>query len=298
MNFYQKFPEFDWKYYIEIYPDLQYAKINTEKKAIHHYLKFGIKENRKTHRINIKNNIEPISFTNFINLAKQVYVSEGLIMFKKRLKKKFYLNDYYNLNTPSFFFGCYTTKDLETINNHNNLKIVIWGGEDCNSKHKHSKDTLNQIKNINNIIHLSISKNIYNSLKKENILSVLINFNLVDNSIFYPLNKNELGRSIFIFNGQKKGREHIYGEKYYKKVINKLPKYEFIFSNQLNSEWKEMPNIYKQCFIMLRLTNHDGNANSVQECEAMNIPVIHNQSDYGLKWKNVKDIINHINNNK
>ena len=48
---------------------------------------------------------------------------------------------------------------------------------------------------------------------------------------------------------------------------------------------------------MLRLTSHDGNANSVQECEAMNIPVIHNQSDYGLKWKNVKDIINHINKN-
>ena len=27
----------------------------------------------------------------------------------------------------------------------------------------------------------------------------------------------------------------------------------------------------------------------------MNIPVIHNQSDYGLKWKNVDDIIEHIN---
>jgi len=55
-----------------------------------------------------------------------------------------------------------------------------------------------------------------------------------------------------------------------------------------------MPNIYKQCFIMLRLTSHDGNANSVQECEAMNIPVIHNQSDYGLKWESVDDIINYI----
>ena len=91
MNFYQKYPNFDWKYYIEIYSDLQNAKINTEKKAIHHYLKFGIKENRKTHKINIKNTIEPVSITNFINLSKQIYVSEGLIMFKKRLKKNFIL---------------------------------------------------------------------------------------------------------------------------------------------------------------------------------------------------------------
>ena len=53
---------------------------------------------------------------------------------------------------------------------------------------------------------------------------------------------------------------------------------------------------YKQCFIGLRLTNHDGNANSVQECEAMDIPVIHNQSDYGLKWGNIDDIIRHIKN--
>ena len=55
-----------------------------------------------------------------------------------------------------------------------------------------------------------------------------------------------------------------------------------------------MPEIYKQCFIMLRLTEHDGNANSIQECNSMMIPVIHNQSDYGLKWKTVDDIIHHI----
>jgi hypothetical protein len=42
---------------------------------------------------------------------------------------------------------------------------------------------------------------------------------------------------------------------------------------------------------MLRLTDHDGNANSVQECEAMKIPVIHNQSEYGIKWKTVDDIV-------
>ena len=33
---------------------------------------------------------------------------------------------------------------------------------------------------------------------------------------------------------------------------------------------------------------------SVQECQAMNIPVVHNQSDYGFKWNSVNDIIKHI----
>ncbi len=55
-----------------------------------------------------------------------------------------------------------------------------------------------------------------------------------------------------------------------------------------------MPFVYEQCFVALRLTHHDGNANMVQECKAMNIPVIHNHSDYGLKWNNENDIIKHI----
>ena len=55
-----------------------------------------------------------------------------------------------------------------------------------------------------------------------------------------------------------------------------------------------MPSIYAQCFIGLRLTANDGNANTVQEMEAMRIPVVHNFSNYGLKWKNVDDIIKHI----
>ena len=52
-----------------------------------------------------------------------------------------------------------------------------------------------------------------------------------------------------------------------------------------------MPEIYAKCKIGLRLTSEDGNANTVQEFKDMNIPIVHNQSDYGLKWKTVDDII-------
>ena len=56
-----------------------------------------------------------------------------------------------------------------------------------------------------------------------------------------------------------------------------------------------MPSIYSQCFIGLRLTNKDGNANTAQEMNAMNIPIIHNHSSFGLKWNNLNDIIYHVN---
>ena len=54
-----------------------------------------------------------------------------------------------------------------------------------------------------------------------------------------------------------------------------------------------MPEIYSKCFIGLRLTEHDGNANTVQEFNSMNIPIIFN-GDGGIKWEDENDIINTI----
>jgi hypothetical protein len=299
MKFYDKFPDFDWKFYIKMYPDLQHAGINTEYKAKYHYIKYGYYEHRRTHRvITNEEDLFKVSFDYFTNNNSQCYFSKGVIIFKPRIMKKYNLKEYYDNSKPCLFFGMYNDEDLTTIKNHKGLRIIIWCGEDANLMNECSYETINEIKNLNNIIHISKSYSVYISLQSNEISSILIDYNVVDTRLFSPVNKFELGNKIFVFNGQHKGREHIYGEKYYKEVIKKLPNYEFIFSNELNAKWEEMPTIYKQCFIMLRLTNHDGNANSVQECEAMKIHVIHNQSDYGLKWKTVEDIINHILNNK
>ena len=295
MKFYEKFPKFDWKFYIKIYTDLQQAGIDTEYKAKYHYVKYGYHEKRRIHAVIKKEeNLFPIPFNYFTNLYKQSIFSTGVCMFKDRAFKKYNLSECSNSEGPCLFFGMYNDEDLMTIKNHKGLRIIIWCGDDANSENIHSNQTINEIKKLNNIIHISKSKSTYLSLKMKDISSILVNYNVVNTSLFYPIPKSDLGDKIFIFNGQHKGRAHMYGEKYYIDVIKRLPQYKFIFSNQLNVDWSEMPNIYKQCFIMLRLTMHDGNANSVQECEEMNIPVIHNQSDYGLKWKNVDDIINHI----
>jgi hypothetical protein len=128
-------------------------------------------------------------------------------------------------------------------------------------------------------------------LKKFFIFSVPIYLNLVDEEIFKSPNK--LGKSIYIYNGFTKGNEEIYGKSYYQEVINKMPQYDYIFSNELNASYNQMPQIYSKCFIGIRLTEHDGNANTVQEFNSMNIPIIYNGKG-GIGWKNVNDIINII----
>jgi hypothetical protein len=136
-------------------------------------------------------------------------------------------------------------------------------------------------------------------------------FNLVDKELFtkkyspslkvqdLSLSKNKYVY-IYIYNGRLPGKEEIYGKHVYEEVIRKLAivrpniNFRYIYSSVDIFPHNEMPEIYRKCCIMLRLTKQDGNANSVQECEAMNIPVVHNLSDYGLKWNTSDDVVKHI----
>ena len=63
--------------------------------------------------------------------------------------------------------------------------------------------------------------------------------------------------------------------------------------------YNDMENIYKHCYIGLRLTPHDGNANQVIELGLMGIKTVYNGGGpSSLPYKSLNDIINHIENEK
>ena len=227
----------------------------------------------------------------FIKLiTDNVYVSESLKHFSKRFKKKYCKKKYQEC--ICVFFGMYSLKDIITLIKHSGYKFLIWGGTDCNWNYNERVKRFEIIKKIPNLYHIAISKDIQERLHLKHIESIFFDMNLVDTKLFRPVSIK--GKSVFIYNGITKGNEDIYGEKTYKEVVKRLPEFNFIYSNVLNLPYEKMPEIYAKCFIGLRLTEHDGNANMVQELKAMNIPVVHNLSDYGLKWKNVDNIIEYI----
>ena len=228
-----------------------------------------------------------------INKFKQIYISSALIHLKDQILNKFDLKLYNNKYQDCIFFGLYNTLDIQNINNHLGKKYLIWGGNDALFESK--SIYLNYLDNYN-LYHVAISNDLLRRLRSFDIDPYIFNLNLVDRNLFKPVNK--LGNKIFIYNGIKKGNEEVYGKKIYESIVSELQNLEFIYSNELNIPNNEMPKIYEQCFIGLRLTINDGNANMVQEMEAMNIPVVHNLSDYGLKCKTVNYIKNHIKNNK
>jgi hypothetical protein len=224
-------------------------------------------------------------------ITENLYVSESLLHFSKRLKKKYCKKKYQT--GICLFFGMYSIRDIYKLKSHNGYKFLIWGGTDCNWNYRNRVLNFEIINKIPDLYHIAISKDIQMRLHLKNIESIFFDMNLVDKKIFKPVLIK--GGSIFIYNGYTKGNESIYGEKTYKEVVKRLPEFNFIYSNELNLPYEKMPEIYAKCFIGLRLTGHDGNANMVQEMKEMNIPVVHNQSDYGLKWGSIDDIIRYIN---
>ena len=227
-----------------------------------------------------------------------VIISESLVHLE-RIKHIYNLNYNYDIKKPVLFFGMYSFNDFNKLIKHRGEKYVLWAGSDTDNNIELSVSILNNISKLINVKHLALSKIIFNNLLTFNIKSSIVEINLVDTKLFKPVKKHGNKRNkIFIYNGFTKGQEDKYGKDIYQQVMNILSSYEYILSNELNLSYEKMPEIYEQCFIGLRLTKIDGNANMVQELEAMKIPCINNTTTYGLKWKTVDDIINIINNIK
>ena len=224
--------------------------------------------------------------------AKQVYISKSLNHLKDRFMLKYNLKKYNNKNKPALFFGIYNDEDIDKIINHKDDIYIIWGGTDLDLNYSIRKSNLKKILNNKIKLHYSISNNISSRLEKLKITYEKITINLVDKTIFKKI--NEYGNAIFIYNGLNSGNEDIYSKNIYEAVMKKLPNFEYIQSNTLNVPYKKMPEIYSKCFVGLRLTINDGNANMVQEMLEMGIPVIHNGDMNTIKWSNVNNIVNNI----
>ena len=67
--------------------------------------------------------------------------------------------------------------------------------------------------------------------------------------------------------------------------------------NEEKISYHKMPETYSKCFIGLRLVPYDGLGSTVQELGLMGIRCVHNgNSPSALNYKNIDDIIKHIEN--
>ena len=224
--------------------------------------------------------------------VRQAHVSSSLSHFAKRFYQTHNLRPYDTPTQPAVFFGMYNDRDRVAVLRHGAATVVVPGGSDVPNVRP-----VQELVRGRAIWILSISGDVQTRLHKLGIQTMRVFLNMVDKTLFRPVPKADLGNKVFVYNGWQKDAPlnwKIYNGSIMSEVAARLPHVHFIYSQGLNVPHEKMPDIYRQCSIGVRLTSHDGNANTVQEFEAMQIPIIHNQSTYGLKWANADDVVKHV----
>jgi len=196
---------------------------------------------------------------------------------------------------PLLVFGLFTREDIKLLITHKSTIYLMWAGIDCDDSTEQRKNLLQQFQlKYPSVKHFAISTDIKNKLAAYKIQSDRINVDLTDHSIF---NDRDVittnGNTIYIFNGMPGTHyEKLYGEQLYLQLQCELPQFSYILSNKMTAVSPiEMYNIYKTCFIGIRLSKHDGLATMVSEMLSMKIPVIHNgDHPNAIKWSDIDSI--------
>ena len=177
--------------------------------------------------------------------------------------------------------------------NFTGKRFILWAGSDVDDRIPHVKNNIEHIQLLENITHFAISKSISDRLLKYNINSTLINFSLINKSLYkkVSLDNNSRSKRIYVYDGNN--NDLIYNVTLCRQISTMLSdKYEFIFRSNIDYNEKEMIAFYQSCFMGIRLCEQDGNANTVQEMGLLGLPVLHNgPMPNSVAWINDIDYI-------
>jgi len=216
----------------------------------------------------------------FIKIYKNSYFSNSIPLFlKNAICQKYQLTE--NKNEPLIYFGDCNDNDYKKILNYGNLVFIIWMNVEPDNKKL--KNKLKILKRKNNIFHFAGNKYLLKSLENYKVSCKLFQIDIEVPEIFKPIYKK--GNKILICDSKK----------YQNEIIKKLPEYEFLFSNKYDlNDMNIAKELYQKCFIVICLTEYDEYFPMIDHLKSMNIPIVHNFSNYGLKWETIDDVISHI----
>lgn len=216
----------------------------------------------------------------------RIIFSKNVSNLENIINKKY--NFYDNLSNNIIYFGVYSKEDIDILHSLKENKYILFKNVDIDILFS-DKKLKEYFDEVNNKYILSCSQNVSDRLKHYGYYDYIdIEIDLVDNEIFK--NVENKGNSIFINNGFNKNKPYYYGKNIIDELVERNPNYNYIYSNELDISYDKMIEIYKKCFIGLRVSNGEGLCLMENEMYSMGIKTINNNSVNGLKWKSVEDI--------
>jgi hypothetical protein len=212
----------------------------------------------------------------------QAHISQSLEGLEQGLIEKYGLITYSDFAESVVFFGMYRQEDFDRFLCCLGKVKIVWFGSDALNI---SEDWIEELKNAN---HIAVSKQVQATLKAKGI-----------DSIYYPINAvipNNFpnvpnGDNLFWYYGNA---PEFYGLELVDEIEQKLSiPIIRVGYNELNKT--ELIETYKQCFLNLRLTPHDGCPNTNIEMGLMGRKSIYNGDlPCSIKWDSIDSICNTI----
>jgi hypothetical protein len=205
----------------------------------------------------------------------QLKTSTAITFFHEKMKNKYGFDEYSDPFKDVVFFGMYFPEDYTLLNAHKGSKTIIWAGTDAMQiKGQIPANTRN----------IAISHFIQKSLLRQGIKSELIPITPTE----IKMNVQPKGDNIYFYYGNDPKK---YGDRYLH-IIETFTGYNIIKANHTTYTPEQLQEVYKSCFVGLRLTEHDGLSNTVVELGLMGRMCIHNNTlPNCLNYDHVEDIL-------
>jgi len=213
----------------------------------------------------------------------QAHISESLEGLEQGLIEKYELMPYVDWHSVAVFFGMYREEDYLKIVLHNpSHAIIVWFGSDALNL---PTEWIGYLKLSTNI---AVSKQVQATLKAKGIDSIYYPINAVIPSHYANIPN---GDNLFWYYGNA---PEFYGLELIDEIEQRLSiPIVRVGYNALSKD--ALINVYKQCFLNLRLTPHDGCPNTNIEMGLMGRKSIYNGDlPCSIKWDSIDSICNTI----
>ncbi len=228
---------------------------------------------------------------------EQARVSAAIGGFRAQFLRKYSLRDYHDPNAPAVFFGCYYYNglDIPAVLKHNSLAVIIWAGSDSirivNDAFR--AKTFAKLLRKKNTYSVAISKHVSDDLSRAKVPHVYLP---VCPTVFKLFRPEPYGDCVYTYSSHLYGWK--YGVKHIAKIKERLPDLKFLTGHATApAHWSlaDMPKLYAQCFMGLRIVPHDGLSNTVIELGLMGRRCIWNGwLSNAIPYQKVDDIVRSI----
>lgn len=219
----------------------------------------------------------------------QAHISNSLANFKDNFCYKYRLFDYTRKSHPAVFIGMYNAIDWSTFIKHKGHSTVVFQGMDC----KDLTGLTAELLKLKNPRVICISHWQSETLKNLNVEHELIP---VSATIVGEQKPVPRGTSVYFYSSDlSPASSEYYGESMLNEIREKT-KLNIIRATYNTFTHDQLQDVYKECFVGLRLTQYDGLPNGVLEMGLLGRRTIFNgKIPHAIHWTDVDDICEKIN---